>query len=251
MRCFLTMSHQSNIYSYRQFKDSHKGETCVIIGNGPSLRDVDDAFLYKYPTFGTNLIVMRENFAPTYYSGIGYNHFDTLERAEAVWGILDHPNLKAAFINRLVIHMYRHPKVWSILAGNTYGEPNWEKTDDDNIRIRFGTDPLNNVGVFATTIYVQIQLAAYMGFTTALLVGLDHYYDVDDSKGQHFYEEGTQEAYDPPDYPWDITEEYSSKADIAYRVSLVVGEQIGLEFINLTPGSLCDVFDMGNIDDWR
>ena len=240
----------SKIFSYEKFKNSHKGETCVIIGNGPSLRDVSDEFLYKYPTFGTNLIGMRENFAPTYYTGLGYDHFNTMERAKSVWDILDHPNLKAAFINRLLIHLYRHPKVWSLLAGNLYGLDNWVESEG-RLSVRFATDPLNSIGTFATTTYAHIQIAVYMGFTTLLFVGLDHHYDVNDSKGQHFYTEGTQDDYNPPDYPWNASSEYEHKADIAYEVAQEVADRLDVKLLNITPGTHCEVFDKGNIDDWR
>ena len=245
------MSNRDKILAYEKFQDSHKGETCVIIGNGPSLRDVDDEFLYKYPTFGTNLIVMRENFAPTYFTGLGVDHFDTVERAEAVWDILDHPNLKAAFLNRMRIYLFRHPKVWSVMSGNTYGLPNWEMDEDEQLKIRFSANPLENLAAFATTTYAEIQIAMYMGFTTILFVGLDHHYDVDDPAGQHFYTEGTQDVYDPPDYPWNLTEEYEVKANIAYRVASHVGEMLGVRLVNITPGSRCDIFEMGDIDDWK
>ena len=181
------MASRSDVYSYKRFKDLHDGEICVIICNGPSLRDVDDEFLYKYPTFGTNLITMRENFAPTYYVGVGADHFDTFERSQAVWDLLDHPNLSAVFINRLLIQMYRHPKIWSLMSIL------FKKFDDNNeFFLAFSTDPLKSVSVYATTTYAEIQLAVYMGFKTVLFVVLDHNYDVDDPEGQHFYTEGTE-----------------------------------------------------------
>ena len=45
---------------------SHKGETCVIIGNGPSLNDVPKEWLDKYVTFGSNQIY-RLPYVPDYY----------------------------------------------------------------------------------------------------------------------------------------------------------------------------------------
>ena len=44
--------------SLRKFKDIHKGETCFIIGNGPSLKVEDLTRLHKLgvPTFAFNRI---------------------------------------------------------------------------------------------------------------------------------------------------------------------------------------------------
>ena len=47
-------------------RDKHKGETCVVIANGPSLADVPNEFLEPYITFGVNKIWLKE-FSPTYY----------------------------------------------------------------------------------------------------------------------------------------------------------------------------------------
>ena len=40
-------------------KNSRKGETCLIIGNGPSLANIPLKFLKKYASFGTNRIYLR------------------------------------------------------------------------------------------------------------------------------------------------------------------------------------------------
>ena len=49
------------------FYNLHYGKTGLIICNGPSLRDVPNKFLKKYPNFGLNNIWLRENFTPDYY----------------------------------------------------------------------------------------------------------------------------------------------------------------------------------------
>jgi hypothetical protein len=83
--------------------------------------------------------------------------------------------------------------------------------------------------VFGTTTYVELQIAAYMGFKTILLVGCDHFYDVEDPHGQHFYEQGK----------------------VAYMVAKSEYERLEKEIINITPNSHLDVFETGNIEDWR
>ena len=56
--------------NWRDLADKHRGETCLIIGNGPSLNDVPLEFLHKYPSFGTNRIYLKEGFTPTYYCSV-------------------------------------------------------------------------------------------------------------------------------------------------------------------------------------
>src|SRR3954447_4142667 len=51
-------------------RDRHRGERCVIIGNGPSLNETDLALLSGQATFGLNRIYLmydRLGFTPTYH----------------------------------------------------------------------------------------------------------------------------------------------------------------------------------------
>ncbi|MBO7254734.1 MAG: hypothetical protein J6V36_05480, partial [Clostridia bacterium] len=55
-----------------KLKDSHKGERCFIIGNGPSLsvNDLNKIYEKNIPTFSTNRIFKlfeKTDWRPTYY----------------------------------------------------------------------------------------------------------------------------------------------------------------------------------------
>lgn len=52
------------------FYGIHAGQTCTIIGNGPSLNKVPADFLRAYPTFGTNRIYLRRDFTADYYVSV-------------------------------------------------------------------------------------------------------------------------------------------------------------------------------------
>lgn len=45
-----------------------KSGPVIIMGNGPSLADMPDEFLAKYPTFGCNTIHLRRGFKPSYWA---------------------------------------------------------------------------------------------------------------------------------------------------------------------------------------
>jgi hypothetical protein len=56
-----------------EFKDKHRGQRCVIIGNGPSLNKMDLSFLKNEITFGMNRIYLlfdKWSFTPTYYVSV-------------------------------------------------------------------------------------------------------------------------------------------------------------------------------------
>ncbi|MFM6402276.1 MAG: hypothetical protein ACKPFF_36830, partial [Planktothrix sp.] len=57
----------------RQFHNKHLGQRCVIIGNGPSLNEMDLSFLKHEICFATNKIYLgfeRWEFLPTYYVAV-------------------------------------------------------------------------------------------------------------------------------------------------------------------------------------
>ena len=51
-------------------RNRHKGDTALVIGNGPSLNDVPLEFLTRYKSFGTNRIYLLDGFTPTYYVAV-------------------------------------------------------------------------------------------------------------------------------------------------------------------------------------
>lgn len=57
--------------NFEDFKDIHKGEEIICIGNGPSLENVSISFLKSRPSFGLNYIVhyneFLDGFVPTYW----------------------------------------------------------------------------------------------------------------------------------------------------------------------------------------
>ena len=65
-------------------KNSHEGETCIVIGNGISLKDVPLEFLKSHPSLGCNRIFMLEDFIPTYYSLSGNTQVEGLEQLEGL-----------------------------------------------------------------------------------------------------------------------------------------------------------------------
>ncbi len=55
----------------KDFQNIHEGETCIILGNGPSLKhfDWDLAYAEEYPIFGTNRIYLTGH-EPDYYVAV-------------------------------------------------------------------------------------------------------------------------------------------------------------------------------------
>jgi len=151
------------------FWNKHQGETCLIIANGPGLRDIPLEFLQSYLSFGTNLIYKLVGFTPTYYTAVDQKVLIPL--AKTFETRLPVPKfVPDGFVDyqaRPVYYFHQRPgEVW-----------------DGNID---GINMLTRPGIaYKSITHVALQLAYYMGFTTMLIVGLDH---TDD--GMHFYGNG-------------------------------------------------------------
>jgi len=225
----------------QQFKDIHKGETCVIVGNGPSL-DVTplEELAEKYATFAANKIyasAVHPDFDPTYWTCI-----DEMMLTDCVPYLLAHPEFMAErFIPRNVPLARAHGLTLEVAIG-------------------FSRNAAEKVFIGGTVTYVNLQLARYMGFTTALLVGVDHRYSkaaANGKPGSRMIAEG-----DDPDHFQSRDRAYFTAGRIYNRPELGAVERYffplakqefntaGGKVVNLTPNSAEQVFEKGKFEQW-
>ena len=138
--------------SWKRLQDKHKGETGLVIGNGPSLNQIPLDFLRKYPTFGTNKIFLLDGFQPTYYCAVNPLVI------EQVGNTICDIDYEAKFITA----WYTQHLVTDGLPLNGSQYPSFSRT------------PHEWIYEGHTVTYVCLQLAFFMGFETVLLVGCDH-----------------------------------------------------------------------------
>lgn len=138
----------------------HRGERCVIIGNGPSLNKMDLSFLRDEYSFGLNRIYLgfeRFGFTPTYL--VSVNRL-VIEQSAA--------ELAAVPCTKFI---------------SFEGVPLVQPADDLVIinprewRDYFSTDPLQGLCIGSTVTYVAMQLAFWMGFDDVVLIGVDHRFE--------------------------------------------------------------------------
>lgn len=206
-----------------KFFQSHLNETCVIIGNGKSLRHVPNMWLSKYPTFGTNRVYLK--FIPDYFC---CTNPLVLSQNKSAIEMLDCDKFtRAGFIdsaNPLNISPVRE----------------------------FSYRPHDYVYEGYTITFVAMQLAYYFGFTTVLLIGVDHEYKYDGKPNQEMTMNGEDPNHFDPTYfkgqKWNNPD--LEKSEISYNLAKVAFEKDGRRIVNLTAGSKLDVFPKGNINDW-
>lgn len=144
-------------------KDIHKGKRCFVIGNGPSLNKTDLFRLENEFTFGMNRIYMmfpELGFSTTYLTCV--NSLVIEQCAEDFKG-LDIPTF-LSWRSRNLLDLNSDgplPKNISFLH-TTYTGP------------KFAQDATGRLWEGATVTYMSLQLAYHMGFTQAILIGVDH-----------------------------------------------------------------------------
>lgn len=156
------------MHGISRLKDKHSGSRCFLIGNGPSLTVLDLEKLTGEITFACNnihLIFNETAWRPTYYT-------------------ISDPLLAKSCVTQ--IKALTVTKIFSNSIENFFQDSTdvtWLKQipylrSDDLSEIAFSHDL--EVGVYhaASTLFIQLQVAHYMGISEVYLLGVDFNYEV-------------------------------------------------------------------------
>jgi len=140
-----------------KFKNIHQNENCFIIGNGPSLKNMDLSLLKNYHTLGLNkiyLIFDKIDLNLSYH--VAVNPF-VIEQSAKAFEILQCPSFLSYRPSRIIVKELEH--IYFIMTGGPY---------------TFQTSLTNEICEGHTVTYVAMQIAFYMGFKGVFLIGVDH-----------------------------------------------------------------------------
>ena len=230
----------------KQFKDIHKGETCFIIGNGPSLKIVDLTKIHELeiPSFAFNRIfcIFDETpWRPTYYISQDINVTYGIEEQ---FKMLD---LKNKFL----------PVRWKWYEGFTIPNSYYFKTITSGKDVLgFSKDFAKEVVDASTVAYTAFQLAYYMGFKRIYLIGFDQNYRIaKDKEGNIVVNDKLEKDYVSEKYRNEGTDDLILpnlyEMNIAF-VSLdyhIKNSGIDLEVYNATRGGMLEVFERKDLDE--
>lgn len=211
----------------RALRNSRAGEACVVVCNGPSLRQVDFELLGRFPTFGLNKInLLFEDTAwrPTYLVSVNPH---VIEQNEAYFAETDRPLFLGPAARR-------YPRLV------------------DNATLLYAldfnavaTDCSKGVAIGGTVTSVALQLAMHYGFTRIALVGCDHNFATKGPANQtvegleqdtnHFHPD-----YFPKGVVWQLPD--LARSEMYYEMLRQRAEVEGREIWNCTEGGLLDVF---------
>ena len=210
-------------------KNKYEGKTAIVVGNGPSLRDIPLAFLKSYPSFGSNRIWML--FQPTFYVCT-----DPLDAQK----------------NRKQIHEMTVPKFIRWGWGEGYPIEVILKSDDPGWN-HFTPDPTKPMYDGCTVTFVALELAYWMGFANVLLVGVDHRYMWNGAWETVQHSNGDDPNHFLPNYhlPNEIWQPPNlARMEKGYMLARDAFAKAGRRIINLTPNSALNVFPQSTIAEW-
>jgi glycosyl transferase family 2/6-hydroxymethylpterin diphosphokinase MptE-like protein len=233
-------------------RDRHRGETAVVIGNGPSLNETDLELLADVPTFGVNAIFLAADRLPrpiTYYVVE-----DTMVFKENL------AEIKAFETEyKLFPAMYRTAFDESELDDHTmFFRMNagfYDRATGTACHPRFSLDATQRVYCGQSVTIINLQLAHWMGFRRVVLIGMDFSYHVPDSsdrQGFRIVSRGDDPNHFHPDYfgpgkTW--KDPMLDRVLVGYHLAGEVYRATGREIINATVGGKLDLFPRMPLDE--
>jgi hypothetical protein len=228
----------------REMRDVHRGETAVVIGNGPSLNETDLSLVAGFPTFGVNAIFLAGDRLPEpiWY----YVVEDTAVFKDNVDAIrLFKPRMK------LLPTLYRDSYVpdpgddviWFRMNMGFYG-----RSTGTLCHPRFSLDAPQRVFCGQSVTIINLQLAHWFGFQRVVLVGMDFSYTIPedaDRDGNLIVSNSDDPNHFHPDYFGKGKTWKDPKLDrvlLNYRLAHDVYRATGREIINASVGGHLDLF---------
>jgi hypothetical protein len=224
-----------SIQRMAQYRDMHRGERCFIIGNGPSLKQTDLTRLRGEFTFGMNRIYLlfpELGFTTTYYASV--NSLVIEQCAE------DIRRLPIPKFLSWRSHKWIEPTEDMIFLHTEYSGP------------KFARDVRGRLWEGATVTYVALQLAYYMGFETAILIGVDHNFSTAGKPNTTIVSQGDdpdhfQGNYFGKGFRWQLPDLDTSEK--AYTMARDAYQEAGRKVLDATVGGKLTVFPKVNYDD--
>ena len=239
----------ADISDVASFHNKHVGEKCVIIGNGPSLNDLELGRLRDQYTIGVNGIfyaeaidyplsyyvvedtsVMNENLEAIKAYGAGHKFFPTIYRD--LYGKVD-----VAEGSETGVTFFTMNRGFYAAESPNFCVP------------RFSTDASQRLYCGQSVTIINLQLAYYMGFSEVYLIGMDFSYTIPDSaevKGDLI----TSTEDDPNHFHKDYFGKGKTWKDPKlervlnnYHLAKVMFEADGRKIYNATAGGKLELFE--------
>ncbi len=210
-------------------KDSHKGERCFVVGNGPSLKNTDLSKLKDDFCIGMNRIFLAAdelNFTPDIL--VCVNDL-VVEQSVKEFSELHIPKF---FAWRARKWLSMDP--WMHFLYTSYTSP------------KFSKDVRGRVWEGATVTNVCLQLAYHLGFSEVILIGVDHSFATKGAPNTTVQSEGDDPnhfsaAYFGKGFRWQLPDLETS--ELGYRLARKAFEDDGRKILDATVGGKLEIFE--------
>lgn len=212
-------------------QDRHAGQRCVIVANGPSLNRMDLSFLKHETTIGLNKIYLglrKFRFYPRYYVAVNPKVID--QSANEIKALNCTKFIGSAGANGLLKE-----------DALTY------LINTQSPKSRFCKNiALEGMHEGWTVTYAALQVAYFLGFSTVVIIGMDHSFNYEGEPNEsrimaggdsnHFSDNyfGYGQKWDNPDL---------EKSEDSYRIARSAFEESSRKIVDATLGGKCPVFE--------
>ena len=219
---------RASIRRLGEYENKHTGQRCFIIGNGPSLRQMDLSPLRNEFTFGMNrfyLMFAELGFTTTYFTTV--NSLVIEQCAEDIRGLSIPKFLSWRS------HPFIQPGDDLMFLHTTYTGP------------KFAQDARGRIWEGATVTYVALQLAFYMGFEQVILIGVDHSYSTQGKPNTTVVSQGDDPnhfnaGYFGKGFRWQLPDLDTSER--SYSMARQAYNQAGRQVLDATVGGNLTIF---------
>jgi Protein of unknown function DUF115 len=213
----------------RALRNTHAGERCFIIGNGPSLRRTDLTKVKGEFTFGLNRIYLI-------FSELGFATSCLVSVNELV---LEQcvSEMKALDLPKYLTWRSRHWFADDLQA--VFVDTDFTGPED------FSRNASGRIFEGFTVTYVALQLAFYMGFSDVILIGVDHNFTTQGPANQAVVSQGDDPNHFSPNYfgagfKWQLPDLEGSER--AYRLARHAFESDGRRVLDATVDGKLTIF---------
>ena len=230
------------------FRDRHRGERVVIIGNGPSLNDCDLTRLKGEYTIAVNGIFYaadRMGFDPSYFvvedTAVMKDNVDAIKAYEA--GHKFFPSIYRRSVGEA-------PNVSYFMMNRGF----YERRSPDFCIPKFSLNPEQRIYSGQSVTIINLQLAYLMGFAEVILIGMDFSYTIPDSAevaGDVITSRGDDPNHFHPDYfgPGKVWKDPKLDRVLAnYALAKEIFEADGRRILNATKGGRLELFERVDYD---
>ena len=223
---------RESIARLEALRGSREGERAFIVGNGPSLRNMDLSLLRGDFTFGLNRIYLA-------LPALGFEPSCLV----SVNDLVVEQCLRE--MQALSIPLFFSWRARRFLAAGTHGSrlPTFLYTTYESPT--FARNSTGRLWEGATVTYVALQLAFHMGFRQVILIGVDHHFTTQGQANKTIVSDGEDPNHFSPMYfgkgfRWQLPDLETS--EIAYAMARDAFQAAGREVLDATVGGRLTVF---------